>query len=244
MAARKTTAAAKTEAKTKAGKQLSVKRPVGRPRADGKPPVQRQEIFMTATRLIAQHGYTGTSLRMIAEELGIKAPSIIQLFNTKDRLLIELVTFLTQFSLAFHHALDAEAMPPDVRLYKMIFEETRAVSGANRDAISVYYLPELRQPQFKEAQQQRALMIAQYQRQIEAGVSQKLFRDVNVAATAERVFQLTETGIIALDPQSLGSPAEQGRSTAEFVLQSLLVKPARRDAIARKAMASTITMGP
>ena len=45
------------------------KRPVGRPRADGWPHITRQEVFDAAIGLIARYGYSGTSLRMIADEL-------------------------------------------------------------------------------------------------------------------------------------------------------------------------------
>ena len=71
------------------------KRPVGRPRADGKAPLTREAVFAVAAKLIATHGYVGTSLRMIAEPLDARAPSISRMFGSKRHLLIELVKSLS-----------------------------------------------------------------------------------------------------------------------------------------------------
>ncbi len=70
-------------------------------------------------------------------------------------------------------------------------------------------------------------MINAYAKQLKAGIESGIFRDFNVALMAEQVFQLTETAIVALEPGKLGSPNEQAASTAEFVMRSLLLKPAR-----------------
>ncbi len=220
-----------------------VKRPVGRPRADGKPQVSRSAIFIVATRLIAKYGYSGTSLRMIADELDIQAPSILNLFKTKERLLIELIKFLSQFSLDFYASLATENLDADVCLYKMIYEEVKAVSGANRDAASIFYLPELRLPDFKEAQQQREKMIEHYKAQLVIGVKSHLFVTMNEDLRAEQIFQLTETAIIAIAPQKLGSLKQQATATAEFVMQGVLVNPQRLEEIARRAKACKLKIG-
>lgn len=211
------------------------KRPVGRPRADGKPPVSREAVFFVATRLIAEHGFAGTSLRMIAQELGAQAPSITQLFKTKNNLLIELVQKLSRVSLDFHQLLAQEALPADVRLYKMLYEETRAISSADHDIASIYYLPELRKPEFSDAQEQRSKMLQFYQNTIQEGLEQQLFVADNIELLAEQMFQLTETGIIALQPSRLGTPDQQAQATADFVLRGLLARSSRLAAIRKKA---------
>ncbi|XOV82885.1 MAG: TetR/AcrR family transcriptional regulator [bacterium] len=220
----------------------SARRPVGRPRANGKPPLSREAVFATATRLIAQHGYAGTSLRMIAQALDAQAPSITQLFKTKDNLLNELVQRLAKVSLDFHEQLSHERLAADVRLYKMLFEETRAIASAHHDIASIFYLPELRKPQFKAAQQERASMIGWYRQTLDQGVQDNLFVSTNMALSAEQVFQLTETGIIALEPALLGEPQAQAKATADFVLRGLLRRPARLSVIEKKARGCRLTM--
>ncbi|MFT7128958.1 MAG: AcrR family transcriptional regulator [Gammaproteobacteria bacterium] len=219
------------------------KRPVGRPRADGKPQVSRGSIFIAATGLIAKYGYAGTSLRMIADELDIQAPSILNLFKSKERLLIELMAFLSQFSLEFYEALNREKVEADIFLYKTVYEEVKAVSGANRDVTAIFYLPELRLPAFKEAQEHRAKMIRHYKSQLSIGVEKGLFCPMNEELRAEQVFQLTETAIIALNPTQFGSVEQQAKSTADFVMLGLLVNPKRLPEIMKQALAIPLKIG-
>ena len=46
----------------------------------------RAKILVEATRLFARHGYDGTSLQAIADAVGIKKPSLIHHFASKDLL--------------------------------------------------------------------------------------------------------------------------------------------------------------
>ena len=60
---------------------ISGKRPVGRPRADGRPHLSKHAVFKTAAQMIARFGYAGASLRKIADQLDVSAPSILNMFN-------------------------------------------------------------------------------------------------------------------------------------------------------------------
>ncbi|MGE0624355.1 MAG: TetR/AcrR family transcriptional regulator [Pseudomonadales bacterium] len=198
------------------------KRPVGRPRADGRPPLSKPAVFAAAATLIADHGYAGTSLRMIADALGASAPSLSQMFSSKQRLLVELVAHLADVSIRFHERLEGLSLLPAVRLHKMVREEVMAVSSANGSLMAIFYLPELRQPEFRDAQQARARMIGFYRDVITEGIDGGVFRNVEAYAAAEQVFQLTETSIVALDRGALGPAERLARETAEFVLRGLL----------------------
>lgn len=207
------------------------KRPVGRPRSDGKPPLQRRQVLLEAGRLMTEQGYAGTSLRMIAQALGTSAPAIAQRFGNKAELLNELVSMMSEFSIRFHTSLKALHLPADVRLYKMVHAEVMALAGAEHAPVSVFYLPELRQPQFKPAQQARARMMHFYYEVIAEGIESGLFDPVRVGIAAEQVFQLTETIIIAQDRATMGQPAQLAEQTADFVLRGLLAKSGRQGSI-------------
>jgi AcrR family transcriptional regulator len=51
----------------------------------------RQRLLDVAVALISQHGYAGTSLQMIADELGFTKAAIYYHFRTRDQLLIALM---------------------------------------------------------------------------------------------------------------------------------------------------------
>ena len=75
------------------------KRPVGRPRANGKAQLDRSTLLLGTAKLIAANGYSGTSIRMIASELDVSTASIFHLFPTKDALLNALIAFVAAPSL-------------------------------------------------------------------------------------------------------------------------------------------------
>ena len=201
------------------------KRPVGRPRADGRPPLERREVLLTAGRLIADHGYAGTSLRMIAEALGTSAPAISQRFGSKVQLLNELVAMMASVSIRFHETLADLELPADVRLYRMVYSEVMALAGADHAPVSLFYLPELKQPGFEAARESRLGMMRFYRDVIEQGMENGIFHRMSLSVAVEQAFQLTETIIVASDRHSLGSPGELASHTAMFVLRGFLVRP-------------------
>lgn len=108
---------------------------MGRPRkADRTSPI-RQTIVEAAARLFASAGYHGASLAAIAREAGIKAPSLLYHFGSKDALYTEVVRrFYAQLSRSWRVALDdAEAARPEVVL--MALRSLRELDGEQRDLL-------------------------------------------------------------------------------------------------------------
>jgi AcrR family transcriptional regulator len=60
------------------------------------PIATRQRLLDVAVALISQHGFAGTSLQMIADELGFTKAAIYYHFRTRDQLLIALMEPLLQ----------------------------------------------------------------------------------------------------------------------------------------------------
>lgn len=213
------------------------RRPVGRPRTDGKPHLSRARVFAVCARLIAEHGFAGTGIRLMAKELGASPASLFHLFGSKDGLLDELIAFAAAPSIAFHDRMRSLDVPPAVALYRSVHEETRTVAAADRDHAALFYLPELRKPQFAAAQAVRARMVGFYRELIDAGTRSSALRPTDPALAAEQVFQLTETSIIAASTAvGLGAEA-QATAAADFCLRALLSDPDALPRIATEASA-------
>ena len=163
----------------------------------------REEVFGATARLVARHGFAGASIRMIAGEVGASTASIFNLFANKQALLNELVAWAASPAIEFHRALRALELPAPIALYKSLYEEARTVASADRDHASLFYLPELRLPEFTPAQAVRAEMVGHYEGLVRAGIAADAFRPVDAAFAAEQMFQLTETSILAQSASSL-----------------------------------------
>lgn len=218
------------------------RRPVGRPRGDGRPHLTREAVMLAAARLIAAHGYAGASIRMIAAALGASPASLFNLFPSKEALLNALVAFMAAPSLSFYAALRARPEPPAVLLYKTVFEETRLVASVDLDFPALFYLPELRQPGFEGAQAARSALLAHYRGLVEAGVAEGTLACDSPALAAEQLLQLTETRILAGPEAAALSPEVQAHAAARLGLRGLLVDPSAVDAIGAAAMAIPMTI--
>lgn len=199
---------------------------MGRPRSDGRPHLTRTAVFVAAARLIAEHGYAGTSVRMIAQAVGASPASLFNLFASKDELLNALIVFLAGPSLAFYREVEAEAGgAPAAALYRMVYEEARLVASVERAFVAVFLLPELRQPPFGDARAARRELVGCYERRIRDGVADGSLVCDEPRLAAEQLFQLTETSLI-MDEAGL-SPEDLARATARFGLRGLLADAGR-----------------
>ena len=217
-------------------------RPVGRPRADGKSHLTRQDVFLVSAKLIAQRGYSGASIRMIAQELNASAASIFHLFKTKAELLNGLIAFAAQPSLAFYANLRQLNLPPDSALFKSIYEETLLVASADRDFASLFYLPELRREEFAAAQSVRNDLVNHYKSLLRGAKKDGLIKLHHVDLAAEQIFQLSETSIVASNAVDCIAPEDQAMATARFVLAGLLAQPDRLAEVEKAARTIDLTI--
>ncbi|MEO0963092.1 MAG: TetR/AcrR family transcriptional regulator, partial [Pseudomonadota bacterium] len=230
-----------SETAISASKPPAGRRPVGRPRGDGKPHLTREVVLSAAARLMAIHGYGGTSIRMIAKDLKASPASLFHLFEAKADLLNALIAYAAAPSLAFYAQINDLDVPADVALYKSVFEETRMVASFDREQAGLFYLPELRQPEFAVAQQVRADMVRHFHGLIIEGCTSGLMASAHPALAAEQVFQLTETSIMAGENVANLKADEQAVAAADLALHGLLLDPARLENIRQQAAQIVLT---
>ena len=108
----------------------------------------QQRTIATALALFSQHGVTGTSLQMIADELGVTKAAVYHQFRTKE----EIVVAAAEVELArLEAALDAaEAEPSRSRALAVVLDQVvgaaverrRMVSALQNDPVMVRTLAE------------------------------------------------------------------------------------------------------
>jgi AcrR family transcriptional regulator len=144
--------------------------------------VKRELILAEAAKLFKDRGYSGTSMRDLAGQVGMEAASMYNHIKSKDELLDSICfrisdTYISQLA-------DIEATGDSygdkiralVRLHiRLMVEDGAAVSVANHDW---KYLPEPRLTQFKQARKAYEKGFAAL---IEAGIAAGEFRPVNIS---------------------------------------------------------------
>jgi AcrR family transcriptional regulator len=97
--------------------------------AEATEPRSRREILDAAARLLRSHGYKSTTLRVIAEEVGIKAGSIYYHFESKEQIVAAVMNDGVD---RVYEAVAAElaATPPAAGPREMVERAIRAHLGA------------------------------------------------------------------------------------------------------------------
>ncbi|QKG52030.1 TetR/AcrR family transcriptional regulator [Hymenobacter sp. BRD67] len=144
--------------------------------------VKRELILAEAAKLFKDRGYSGTSMRDLAGQVGMEAASMYNHIKSKDELLDTICfrisdTYISQLAAIEHTGISySEKIKALVRLHiRLMVEDGAAVSVANHDW---KYLPEPRLTEFKQARKSYEKGFAAL---IEAGIAAGEFRPVNAS---------------------------------------------------------------
>jgi AcrR family transcriptional regulator len=95
-----------------------------------------QEVFEAAARLFAQRGYSRTSIRDLAEELGLQKSSLYHYFDSKEDLLHRLLDDIMEQALGRIEELCVQTMPPLAKLTAFMRFYTHVYAG-DRDRLTL-----------------------------------------------------------------------------------------------------------
>lgn len=137
---------------------------VGRPRAapqqDGTR-APRDEILDAAAALFAEHGYSGTTTRAIAERVGIRQASLYYHFAGKDEILLELLDISVRPSLVFVDVLLAHD-DPTAALYALATIDVGTLLASPHNIGALYLAHEVQQTRFDSFRAHRAELQGAY----------------------------------------------------------------------------------
>jgi AcrR family transcriptional regulator len=99
----------------------------------------RDVITDVAVRLFSEHGYTGTTMRDIAEAVGVLPGSLYAHIDNKETLLLEIVRDGIARFLAIEKTLDTPGDSPEVRLRKAITAHVEVVAQDPERSLVVFH---------------------------------------------------------------------------------------------------------
>jgi AcrR family transcriptional regulator len=140
---------------------------------------RRELILARSGELFARKGIAGTTVREIADAVGVLSGSLYHHFESKDAIVDELLAvYFREVNLKYADVL-ASGDSSEQRLHGLILASLQ-LAATQRDAIAIYqaesnYLRE--QPRFKHIQAATAEVQRSWLEVIEAGVTDGSFRD-------------------------------------------------------------------
>ena len=116
----------------------------------------RERILDAAAQLFAAKGYAGTSTRDIAQQAGIRQPSLYAHFALKSEILCELLIETLRPPVEYAAKLFDDAdLPARERLIQLLDFDIRGLFAGRRPVALLGVRPEVRSPEFDEAHQLR-----------------------------------------------------------------------------------------
>lgn len=97
----------------------------------------RDDIVEAATRIFSRRGYHGTSMQHIADELGMRKPSLYHHVSAKEDLLFAIHQRLIDKLVDGTLEVVSSSLGPEEKLRRIILVNTRMVTG-DVDAVSVF----------------------------------------------------------------------------------------------------------
>jgi AcrR family transcriptional regulator len=149
-------------------------------------PVSRKEnIRLTARRLFRERGYAATSMRDIAREVGLEAPSLYAHFRAKEELLHDICFDMAERFFSSFHQLTTPCLSPVEKLQAAVSAHIHTLYAHPEE--SVVFFHEwifLSEPDLSAFKKMRSDYEALFRAILQEGIQHGCFRPVDVRLTA------------------------------------------------------------
>jgi len=180
----------------------------------------RQRILVAASRLFAERGYYGTSTTQIANEVGIRQPSLFFHFAGKQAIIATLLDIdLTTATMRLRQMLETGGSPA-ARLYAFFVCEISALLESPYDLRGPYSEAVLDEPGLAEYREARAAFHQMLRDLVAEGTAAGELREVDTWL-AQQMLTATFMGAIWMAADRSGRSPD-AREAAEFLLRGLL----------------------
>lgn len=190
--------------------------------ADGAAPV-RADIIAAATRVFSRRGYHAASMVEIAEEVGMRKPSLYHHVRKKEDLLFAIHEQMIDELIHETTAVLSTSQSPADKL-RAVLRVTMGFVARHRDGVTVF-LQERRAvsgERWSELVIKRDLYEKMVSRVIAEGVSSGAFTDVPPSIAARAVLAMANWGYTWFDPHGALSAEQVSDIFADIALKGLL----------------------
>ncbi len=214
------------------------KRGVGRPRAKANAGsgAGREEILLAAARLFAERGFAATTTRDIAEEVGIRQPSLFYHFKKKEDILCAIIDAAAAPWLQFSARLDKQSGTAAAKLYALMRFDFEYLMTEPYRLGQLMVLPEIRAGAFRDdTERLRNRLIAAYRKLVKLGIAERDFVVADITVATHTVFGMGEALWSWYRPSRSRSPAKTAERIADLAMRALLARPSKLKSIKRAA---------
>jgi AcrR family transcriptional regulator len=189
----------------------------------------RERILFEASFLFARRGYHATTTREIAEEVGIRQPSLFHHFESKGAIAEALLDWDLGIILPSARALAQQPGSAAVRLYRYLIHDLKHLTQAPYNLNGIYAEDVMGDPAFSRWAKRRVELHSTVERIVKQGMESGEFISMRPDVAREAI-----AGIVT---RTLSLYSGRRRSTdlsdqiAGLVLRALLSEPERLDDI-------------
>ncbi len=100
---------------------------------------RRERLLDAAARLFREHGYERTSVRQLAEAVGILSGSVFHHFSSKEEILLEVMRSTIERMIARLREASDSGAAIEEKLFNLIRAELELLHGPTRDGVAVTF---------------------------------------------------------------------------------------------------------
>lgn len=202
----------------------------------------RERILRVASQMFARKGYTGTSTREIANEIGIRQPSMFHHFASKRAILETLLSYsVDDASIEARRAAESKG-PAAVRLYRFLVRDTEHLSGSPYDLSGLHVTEVMSDPSFAVWNGRLDALHDAIRDTVRQGIEEGAFVDIDPAFAQEMISAMNIANIRRYSGHARGAVGSIAQQSADFILRALLVDTADLGEIRSRAIARRVKL--
>ena len=185
----------------------------------------KEQIVASSQNMFRERGYTATSMRDIAKEVGVEPASIYSHFKSKDEILKHICFKIADEFFEMQEAILNSMSNPVEKLKALVAEHIKVIMR-NLDAATVFFIEWsfLHEKDLKEFIKMRERYEQGFRDVINEGVTSGDFRMTDVNFTVRLLFSVMNGVHEWYKTSGKVTPDEAAEKMSEFILNGLAIK--------------------